>query len=68
MLFIFFRILEDYQHLCHLDQKRLVLEKLTTHNGGLFVQQTPDGGNVGIIDHLSIIARVTNNISETKSL
>ena len=27
--------------------------------------ESPDGGNVGIINHLSIIARVTNNISET---
>ena len=26
--------------------------------------ESPDGGNVGIINHLSIIARVTNNISE----
>ena len=39
--------------------------KLHNHNGVLFVQQSPDGGNVGIINHLSIIARVTNNISET---
>ena len=26
--------------------------------------ESPDGGNVGIINHLSIIARVTNNIQE----
>ena len=26
--------------------------------------ESPDGGNVGIINHLSIVARVTNNISE----
>jgi DNA-directed RNA polymerase II subunit RPB2 len=26
--------------------------------------ESPDGGNVGIINHLSIIARVSNNISE----
>ena len=31
----------------------------------MFVLQSPDGGNVGIINHLSIIAKVTTNISET---
>ena len=27
--------------------------------------ESPDGGNVGIINHLAIIAKVTTNISET---
>ena len=55
-----------FLHHYHPVLKQLVLENYIILNGDLYVQQrSPDGGNVGIINHLSIIARVTNNISET---
>ena len=39
--------------------KTVGLENYIILNGDLYVQQNPpDGGNVGIINHLSIIARL----------
>ena len=44
--------------------KSLAPRKLPVLNGDLLSYKSPDGGNVGIINHLAIIARVTNNIDE----
>ena len=60
-----YNIVEDYQIHYLRDQEILVLENYIIQWGFVCPTESPDGGNVGIIDHISIMALGNFNVGES---